>query len=1791
MKTSLVGFRSCIEFRSRWLRRWVVGAAVLLSGSAAYAQSVSLSTPGGQAGSSGLVNNATGTQARFNLPKGLASDGTTIYIADSTNNAIRKQVIATGEVTTLATGFNAPAGVAVDGSGNVYVADSSNHVIRKVTSGGVVSLLAGSSGTSGISSAISVTTANARFSSPQGVAVNSAGTYVYVADTLNNVVRRIDVGGDAVTEIATGFRPWGLALNAAGTMLYVTDYIGHTIRSINLSSGNALTTVAGTLNTPGRTDSPALFQFPQAITVDSAGDLYVADTLNNSIRKISGSTVTTIAGSTDGIAGSADAVGTSARFSGPAGIVATAVNSLFIADTNNHTIRRAVPVGGGGAPVITSASSTTFVVGQASSFTITATGTPAPTFAQTSGTFPPWAILNTNTGVISGTPPNTSGSPFTFGITATNGVAPAATQSFTLTINMTETAPTISTQPTSSVVQVGQTATFTAAANGSPTPSLRWQRQPAGTSGFVDLTNDGTYGGTTTGTLTITAAAAGMTGDQFRMVATNTVGSNPASATTNAVTLTVNIGTSISTFAGTAGLAGSTDATGTAARFNTPASIAIDTSGNFYVADAANSVIRKITSGGVVTTLAGFPGANGNSDGQGTSARFNGPSGVAVDQLGNVFVADTYNHTIRLITPGGSVTTLAGLANNPGNANGTGSAARFSFPSSIALDASGTAYVTDSSNHTIRVVTGGGSVSTLAGTAGLSGTSDGNGSSARFYFPNGIAFAGSGIFYVADSNNHTIRRVTTAGDVLTVAGGAGTSGSTDANGTSARFNQPVGVGVDTSGNIFVADTYNNTIRRISTLGDVTTIAGAVGQPGSVDGIGGEARFNQPFAVAVTSAGNLYIADTRNHTIRRSGSTTAPGIVTQPQNRTVPTGGTTTFTVVATGVPAPSYQWQRQPAGTSEFVNLGNDSTYSGVTTATLTVANVLALADGDQFRVVVSNGISPAAVSDGATLTIGVAPVITSAATATFRATQAGTFTVTATGTPTPTFSLSGQPVWLSIAAGSGVLSGTPPESAVGQVNFTVIANNGGTSTQAFTLVVEPGVVPPTIQTQPAAVAVSPGQSAAFSVVAQGTAPLSYQWFKNGAAINGATSATFSVANAQVENAANYSVRVTNAAGSTLSNNALLTVNTVPTFTTHPRTQSVLAGGTVTFSVTVTGGTAFNYQWRRNGVAIIGANGASFTIQAVTGADSGLYDVLVGNSVGTAVSSPAELSIVTTPVAPVITSQPAGRTVLAGASTALSVVATGVPAPTYQWRRNGADLPGVVGPTLVFGSAQAGDAGVYQVVVTNGIGTVLSAPAVLQVAARSYAGYYFGTFSGGNGSFALFVRENNTGVFLGYLPGATAPVMSLAVTVSDSGAFLFSQGTIATAAGISGQPARAEALAPVVVSGAIGSDGALSGTVAGGASLSFGGARINDGVTAGVAGFYQAGAGTNATSVFAIVSPNGQSLVVAQSGTTFDGGLGSASSAGGITFASTRSTFTAVIQPTNGSVGGTLTGAIAATVTGASDAALQRQRLVNISSRARVATGDAVAIAGFVIAGEDSKPVLIRAVGPTLGAAPFSVPGALAAPRLELYRGATSLAVNTGIAANRAAIDAAGVQAGAFALGAAGTDAAIVTTLAPGNYTAIVSSATNTAGVALIEVYDLSAPAVGQKLLNIATRAAAGTNENTLIAGFVVPAGSTKRVLIRGVGPGLTPFGVTGVLAQPVLALLNGSTVVATNTNWNTSTDAALITTASAQVGAFGLANNDSALIATLAPGNYTAQVTGVGGATGVALIEVYELP
>ena len=313
----------------------------------------------------------------------------------------------------------------------------------------------------------------------------------------------------------------------------------------------------------------------------------------------------------------------------------------------------------------------------------------------------------------------------------------------------------------------------------------------------------------------------------------------------------------------------SVDGTGTAATFWYPRFAAIDSSGNIFVADSSADNIRMVTPAGVVTTIAGLTGIIGSTDATGSAARFKSPWGVAVDAAGNLFVADTNNYTIRKIAPGGVVTTIAGLAGTKGSTNGTGAAARFMQPYGIVVDPSGNLFVADTGANTIRKITAGGVVSTLAGTAGTQGSTDGTGPAARFTQPTGLGIDAAGNLYVSDHDNYTIRKVTPAGVVTTLAGLAQNPGDTDGVGSAARLNSVYGITVDGNGNVYACEYNQSTIRKISPAGAVTTIAGRAGLGSSQDGDGGAAFFSSPAGIAADVRGNLYIVDATAVVVRKA----------------------------------------------------------------------------------------------------------------------------------------------------------------------------------------------------------------------------------------------------------------------------------------------------------------------------------------------------------------------------------------------------------------------------------------------------------------------------------------------------------------------------------------------------------------------------------------------------------------------------------------------------------------------------------------------------------------------------------------------------------------------------------------------------------------------------------------------------------------------------------------------------------------------------------------------------------
>jgi sugar lactone lactonase YvrE len=337
------------------------------------------------------------------------------------------------------------------------------------------------------------------------------------------------------------------------------------------------------------------------------------------------------------------------------------------------------------------------------------------------------------------------------------------------------------------------------------------------------------------------------------------------SPTPTATPVLISNGGVVTTLAGTAGVSGNLNGTGTAALFYQPSSVAVDNAGNVYVADTNNCLIRKISNSGMVTTLAGT-GASGAVNGSGTAASFSFPTGIAVDGSGNIYVADTSNYLIRKITSAGLVTTFAGIVGTPGATNGTGTAASFNYPTGIGVDSAGNVYVADYYNCLIRKITANGVVTTLAGLAGVAGATNATGTAALFYFPTGLAVDGSGNVYVGDWGNCLIREVTSVGVVTTLAGSS-TNGSANGTGTAASFSQSAyGLAVDSSGNVYVADSGNNQVRAITPGGVVTTVAGGL-FPGSLDGTGSAATFQQPCGIAVGGTGKIYVADTYNQLIR------------------------------------------------------------------------------------------------------------------------------------------------------------------------------------------------------------------------------------------------------------------------------------------------------------------------------------------------------------------------------------------------------------------------------------------------------------------------------------------------------------------------------------------------------------------------------------------------------------------------------------------------------------------------------------------------------------------------------------------------------------------------------------------------------------------------------------------------------------------------------------------------------------------------------------------------------------
>ena len=660
---------------------------------------------------------------------------------------------------TSATGISIgqPQRVATDSSGNFYF--SSGNSVFKVTSGGTLSLVAGNSraGFSGDGGPA----VNAQLNSPQGIAVDKSGK-IYISDSLNNRVRVVTPDGLINTYAGNGF---------VGTPRFVGD---------------------------GGPAPQANLHFPGGLALDTSGNLYIADTADNYIREVTASSgqINSIAGTGfAGYAGDAD-LAVNSVLNHPEDVAVDSSGNVYIADTGNALIRK-----------ITTDGNINYIAGSLTS------GTPSVGYSGDNG-------VATSAGLIE---------PYGVAVDSAGNVYIA--------------------EPTDGRIRQINTKgnMYTIVGNGN-----------------LGFAGDG--GAATSATLnrpySIALDSAG------NLLITDSLNNRVRKVANNG-------GGNISTAAGNGTFSYSGDnGSATSAQFYAPRAVALDAAGNFYIADTNNNVVRKVASNGTVTTIAGNGTAgNGGDNGAATSAQLSAPQGVAVDSSGNVYIADTANSKVRKVS-GGTITTVAG-SGTPGYGGDGGSAAsaQLNSPTGLAVDANGNLYIADTLNSAIRKVSGG-NITTIAGN-GRQGYSGDNGPaiSAQLNFPQGVAVDATGNLYIADTMNNRVRQVSNS--IITTIGGNGLAGQAGDSGPalSAQLGNPYGIAVDGTGGVYVSDN-SSIVRKFFVGGPINTIAGngTTGYAGD-GGTATNAQLNRPTGLAIAQvqsrlgAAPLFIADTANNAIR------------------------------------------------------------------------------------------------------------------------------------------------------------------------------------------------------------------------------------------------------------------------------------------------------------------------------------------------------------------------------------------------------------------------------------------------------------------------------------------------------------------------------------------------------------------------------------------------------------------------------------------------------------------------------------------------------------------------------------------------------------------------------------------------------------------------------------------------------------------------------------------------------------------------------------------------------------
>jgi sugar lactone lactonase YvrE len=1094
----------------------------------------------GYGGDGGLATaaNLNGT-AYVNYSQGVVVDSAgNLYFADVANNRIRKVAAGTGIITTAAgngtagyTGdggaatsaeLNDPQGVALDGAGNLYIADFNNDAIREVAAAtGVITTIAGNG-------------AGVPLSGLSGLAFDAAGN-LYIADSAENVIIKLDAKTKSMSIVAgdltynSGYSgdygpatfarldsPTGVAFDAAGN-LYIADNLNNVIRKVSASNG-VITTVAGNgygagtysggYSGDGGPATSAELNSPQAVALDSTGNLYIADKFNNVVREVSANQfISSVVGNGTagclyagnfGYGGSGDGgPATSAELCYPGGIAFDNTGNLYITDSSGFRVRK--------------------VTVSAPPPTVQAA---APVFSVSAGTY-------------------------------------SSPQSVTIS----DTTP-------------GAAIYLTMSGN-TPTSAS------AGYNGSINVS----------GTVTINAIAIAPGYLQSSVAtAAYTISSSPV-----AVIKTI-VGDGVFGFSGAGGAA-------TSVELGTAYGVAFDKSGDLFITDGANNVVWEVAAKTGLISIAVGNGKAGYSgdNGPATNAELNAPFGIALDGAGNLYIADQNNNVIRKVTAStGLITTIAGNGQHGYSGDGgAATSAELAYPQGIVIDSAGNLYVADTYNGSVRKITvSTGIITTAAGNGTVGYTGDGGAAtSASLSSPNAVTFDSADNLYIADSNG-TIRKVTASTGIITTVAGNGDAGYSGDGGkaTSAEIN-PYGLVLDSAGNLYFSSDLG-AIRKVSaSTGIVTTIAGnGFCEYGGDGGSATVAGICNPNGIALDAAGNLYIADTNNYRVREVTYPSAPTVTVIPSASSITTTQSVTVTVTVnggSGNPTPTGSVALTSGSyTSAATDLSGGSATISIPAGSLSVgSDTLSAAytpDSSSFSIykdtsgTASSPVTVSVATPTVTVTPGSTSITTTQALTVTVAVSGGSGNPTATGTmklssgsyTSAATSLSGGSATVSIpagslAVGSDTLSAAyTPDSSSSSIYAGATGTASVTVTQANPVPVVNSLSPALISAGSAAFLLTINGSgfAATSTVYWGTTALSTQYVS-------ATHLTAQVTASQIATAGITAITVqAPAPGGGTSNSMQFEVDsagsgTPPTFTTL--TATVTPGSTATYSVTL----------------------------------------------------------------------------------------------------------------------------------------------------------------------------------------------------------------------------------------------------------------------------------------------------------------------------------------------------------------------------------------------------------------------------------------------------------------------------------------------------------------------------------------------------------------------------------------------------------------------------------------------